>query len=296
MDLPFNRIIIDSRHAASGNSTSFEVSLPESISLPPHAVCFVTDLQVTHTFSSMSNRNEFYFIERDANGVTLVNRAILDTSKTHTADSLASELQTQMNAVSTLSDPGGYTVTFSEDTGLMTFTRAAPGSFMPANDDLLQTPAFQQQAVCQTRGSSGLEAYTPYYNSSMAQLLGLGPRGSMNTSWEQLQLLANLGTTHFSGAVDTRRHHCIYLHSPTLTNFRVLGPSGSRSCIARVPVTSGYGSILTKEHSGHVLDHVPCGGACLRTLLFDLRDANNEPVDLRGGHVSFSLMFATTII
>ena len=166
-----------------------------------------------------------------------------------------------------------------------------------ANDDLLQTPAFQSQAVNQTRGKSGLEAYTPYYKLSMAQLLGLGPRGSMNISFDQLQLLtASLGTTHFSGAVDTRRHHCIYLHSPTLTNFRVLGPSGSRSCIAMVPVTSGYGSILAKEHSGHVLDNIPCGGVCLRTLQFDLRDAHNEPVDLRGGHTSFSMICATTII
>ena len=94
MDLPFNRLIIDSRHAASGNITSCEVSLPEIISLPPHAVCFVSDIQVTHTFSNMSNKNEFYFIERDATGTTLVNRAILDTSKTHSADTLAAELQT----------------------------------------------------------------------------------------------------------------------------------------------------------------------------------------------------------
>ena len=95
MDLPINRIIRDSRHVANGNSTSCEVSLPESISLPPHAVCFVSDIQVTHTFSSMSNRNEFYFIERDATGTTLVNNAILDTSKTHSADTLAAELQTK---------------------------------------------------------------------------------------------------------------------------------------------------------------------------------------------------------
>ena len=161
MYLPFNRIIIDSRHAASGNSTSCEVSLPESISLPPHAVCFVSDIQVTHTFSSMSNRKELYFIDRNANGTTLVNRAILDTSKTHSADTLAAERQPQMNAVSTLSDPGNYTVAFSDDTGLLTFTRPAPGSFILANDDPLQTSSFQTQAVNQTRGASGLEAYTP---------------------------------------------------------------------------------------------------------------------------------------
>ena len=92
MDMPFNRIIIDSRHAANGNNTSFEVSLPESISLPPHAVCFVSDIQVTHTFSSMRNRSEFYFIERDATGTTLVNKAILDTSNTHSAYTLATDL------------------------------------------------------------------------------------------------------------------------------------------------------------------------------------------------------------
>ena len=76
--------------------------------------------------------------------------------------------------------------------------KAGPGSFLLANDDLLQTPAFQSQAVNQTRGNSGLEAYTPYYKSSMALLLGLGPRGSMNISFDQLQMLpASLGTTHF---------------------------------------------------------------------------------------------------
>ena len=204
-------------------------SVCRKASLPPHAVCFVSDIQVTHTFSSMSNRNEFYFIERAANGTTLVNKAILDTSKTHSADTLAATLQTKMNAASTLSDPSKYTVEFSEDTGLPTFTRPAPGSFILANDDLLQTPAFQSQAVNQTRGISGLKAYTPYYKFAMAQLLGLGPCGSMNSSFDQLQLLtASLGTTHFSGAVDTRRHHCIYIHSPTLTNVRVLGPNGNR--------------------------------------------------------------------
>ena len=128
MDLPFNRIIIDSRHAASGNSTSFEVSLPESISLPPQSVCFVSDIQVTHTFSSMSNRNEFYFIERDANGTTLVNKAIWTRAKPvriHTG----CRTPDKMNAVSTLSGPGNYTVEFSDDTGLLTFTRPAQGPF-----------------------------------------------------------------------------------------------------------------------------------------------------------------------
>ena len=50
MDLPFNKIIVDSRHDDSGNSNSFEISLPETISPPHNAVCYVCDLQVTNTF------------------------------------------------------------------------------------------------------------------------------------------------------------------------------------------------------------------------------------------------------
>ena len=100
-----------------------------------------------------------------------------------------------------------------------------------------------------------------------------------------------LGNDHNTGALDLRANHCVYLHSPTLAHYKVLGPAGSRSCIARIAVNSGYGSILTHQHSGHVLDYIPCGGVTLRTLSFELRNANNEVVDMRGGHVSFSIIF-----
>ena len=99
-------------------------------------------------------------------------------------------------------------------------------------------------------------------------------------------------TSASTGAVDVRRTHSLCLHSPTLTNYTCLGPAGSRSILARVPVASGYGSILHQQHSGHILDYTPCGGVTLQTIRFELRNSDNEPVDLRGGHVSFTLLFA----
>ena len=123
-------------------------------------------------------------------------------------------------------------------------------------------------------------------------LLGLGHKSSESTPLSTILALGNvLGNGHNTGALDLRANHCIYLHSPTLTNYKVLGPAGRRSCLARVAVNSGYGSLLTHQHSGHVLDYIPCGGVTLRTLSFEPRHANNEVVDLRGGHVSFRLFF-----
>ena len=117
-------------------------------------------------------------------------------------------------------------------------------------------------------------------------LLGLGHRASENVSLSTLVALNNiLGNDHNAGAPDLRANHCIYLHSPSHTNYKVLGPSGGRSCLARIADNSGYGSILTHQHSGHMMDYMPCGGVALRTLSFELRNANREVVDMRGGHV-----------
>ena len=88
------------------------------------------------------------------------------------------------------------------------------------------------------------------------------------------------------------RAHCAST-APNLTNYKCVGPAGGRSILARVNVTSGYGSVLHQQHSGHILDYTPCGGVTLPTVrFFELRNADNEPVDLRGGHVSFTLLFA----
>ena len=96
MDLPFNKIIVDSRHADAGNSNSFEISLPETLALPHNAVCYVCDLQVTNTFSSVDpNRNTFYWIENELSQ-NVLNRLFL-TNKSYTPDSLATELQTKLN-------------------------------------------------------------------------------------------------------------------------------------------------------------------------------------------------------
>ena len=116
MDLPFNKIIVDSRHADSGNSNSFETRLPETLSLPHNAVCYVCDLQVTNTFSSADqHKNTFYWIEHELSQ-NVLNRVIL-ANKTYTPDTLATELQNKMNAASILRPSPGYVVTFEEDLG-----------------------------------------------------------------------------------------------------------------------------------------------------------------------------------
>ena len=204
-----------------------------------------------------------------------------------------------MNESSIFRPTPGYVVTFEEDLGALKILRAstADKTFILANDDLLQQ-LFSNNVLFQTYDDvNGIQSWTMNYTNpkSAMSLLGLGARSSENiTLFDLLSLGNDLGNTHFTGALDLRANHCIYLHSPSLTNYKVLGPAGSRSCIARIAVNSGYGSILTHQHSGHPLDYIPCGGVTLRTLSFEVRNANNEVVEMRGGHVSFSIIFNAT--
>ena len=298
MDLPFSKIIVGSRHADAGTNSSFEISLPETLTLPHDAVAYVCDLQVTNTFSSTNkNKNTFYWIEQEL-GQNSLNRLVL-TTKSYTPESLATELQTRMNESSIFRPTPGYVVTFEEDLGALKILRAstADKTFILANDDLLQQ-LFSNNVLFQTYDDiNGIQSWTMNYTNpkSAMSLLGLGARSSENiTLFDLLSLGNDLGNTHFTGALDLRANHCIYLHSPSLTNYKVLGPAGSRSCIARIAVNNGYGSSLTHPHSGHPLDYIPCGGVTLRTLSFEVRNANNEVVEMRGGHVSFSIIFNAT--
>ena len=139
IDLPFSKIIVDSRHADAGNRSSFEIARPETLSLPRDAVCYVCDLQVTNTCSTVDpSRNTFYWIENESSQ-NVINRIFL-SNKSYTPESLASELKTALNESSILQPSPGYNVVFDEDRGSLRFTRTgdATKSFFLVNDDLLQ--------------------------------------------------------------------------------------------------------------------------------------------------------------
>ena len=65
-----------------------------------------------------------------------------------------------------------------------------------------------------------------------------------------------------------------------------------RTVIQKVPVETGYGSVLHYEHGGNMYDHIDVGSTTLKMLKFELRDARGNFVDLKGGQFSMTLLFA----
>ena len=103
MGVPFNKIMVDSRRASSGYSTKSEVSLPETLTLPPRAVCPCADVVMAHAMPALgthahgSVKNKCYWLERTGPvgiPVTYLRVAMLDTVQAYTAPTLAGELAT----------------------------------------------------------------------------------------------------------------------------------------------------------------------------------------------------------
>ena len=223
-----------------------------------------------------------------------------------------------MNAVSFFGS-SAYTVSYSSSLHNATISLSAAGDssfpnyhgFIPVSGNVLQYSTLSTYAATKTLiNTSGnsypLGATQSAYSFNTSNLEDAGGLFSLDThvddgfrAAELMATINNSGTstqwpkTYTTNEVDVRNIHTLYLHSNALSNFSAIGPAGSRSVIARLPVTGLSGSVLFKQHSGNMHDIIECSGKMLRVLDFSIRNSQNQIVDLHGGSLSFELVFAS---
>jgi len=297
--LPFN-ILVDSRAATTGTSESFQVSLPETLHLNPDIVMYVNSATCTNSFLPTgavvgTQRDTIYFLERMRTSGMILNRAILP-QRTYDAEELASALQEAMNLTTWMGQ--GYTCTYNVEKQTITVTRPeGDRSFYIVNDDLLADPAFQ--ALVEPRTKFYAEYYLDWNNTKSAhELLGLGKGSSVNVKTPgmiQIMDQQDLVYSFETGAIDVRRVNNVYVHSQALSNRNVISlMAGARTTICKIPVLGQVGDVLHRAHSGHHLDFVDVGNKKLTTLDFEVRDAQNRLLNLRGARPDFRADFRAT--
>jgi hypothetical protein len=97
--------------------------------------------------------------------------------------------------------------------------------------------------------------------------------------------------SHFSGLVDLRRVHSLYLHSSSFAAYNSMGPRNERSIVAKVPVNVGYGGLVTFMSSGSEHDCIEAGVSAISSIQLELRDAAGELLSLNGTHWSCTFLF-----
>ena len=96
---------------------------------------------------------------------------------------------------------------------------------------------------------------------------------------------------HFSGFIDLRRVHSLYIHSTSFAAYNSMGPRNERSIIAKIPVNVGYGGLVTFSSSGSEHDYIEAGVSAISSIQLQLKDAAGELLSLNNTHWSCTLLF-----
>ena len=86
--------------------------------------------------------------------------------------------------------------------------------------------------------------------------------------------------------------HSIFLHAPSFGGYNAVGPRGTRSILAKIPVSVGYGGLVQWHAAGAFHEGMECGVQALNILRFELRDVHGRLLDLRGTSWSMTLLIA----
>ena len=267
MNLHTSKIFVDSRYTLTGNGSSVEVAIPDGIELSRDAHIYLSEFTCVAAWDTLDpSNNRFYVVEAG------VNRSIYLNTGPYDLQTLRDELEAQLNGTGKNPAMGTYTVKLiSSRTGI---GLSETGASLRYLDITVSSGVFKIPD-----------------NANIETIFGLTDPPSTNAlfSWSTGNFNAD---SHASNFVDLRRVHSIYLHAPSFGAYSAVGPRGTRSILAKVPVGVGYGGLVQYHASGGLHEGMQCGVQALNILRFELRDVHGRLLDLRGTSWSMTLLLA----
>jgi len=177
MSATTRKIIVDSRYFSSGNASSGTFEIPEDIEIAGHEALYLQSFHMIASWLSIDYSNDqFRIVEEQANGTTTA-RTLTISHAPYDADSLALQLQNQLNAAGktvlgtysvtrvSSSDPT-VAVSASASSRYYRITLGGNESFMVPNDTQLQSASFYSNWLFWKGAATTLPAPTARTSSS----------------------------------------------------------------------------------------------------------------------------------
>ena len=293
--LSVRKLYIDSRFSQSGTPSSFEFELPEVLDLPRDTVAYITEFTGVCAWDTVNDSNYKLYIVEQHSG-TNQGRIVELTKQPYDSESLRAELETKLNGSGKLTGMGTYSVTRTTSAGATgnaslgaayryySLSVTAGNFWMPSHSQL-RNPGFTNGVWVGTLNGPSYDPKNPQDTNALFNFEdALGDPTNIN----QTAYLS----THVSSFIDLRSKHSLFVHYPSFGNYTSIGPNGTRTVLAKIPVDSAYGSVIHFQNAGHVLDYIEVSTRALKSLTFELRDARGNYVSLNGGHWSMTIVFA----
>lgn len=278
------KIYISSEHRISGDDADFSWQMPLSERIAQETEVLLDQISIPNVFRTVDSHNcNLFWGERNttANPHTRVYFKEVLPHGNYTPQSLGAVIQAKLIAKSlAFGYKNVYSVVYSDITNSYTISKTNNTSNPPVVADFTFWSNRELRLNPVTWAASSVDTYDVLHPASAYKLIGL-PRDAPRTD----------ATTHtLPNCVNLIPHQALYLHSNNMGKIGdAIGPDGSQTILARIPVTAGFGDVI--HHSlSNAADTIDMSGYQLSNLHFRLCDEDSRTVNLRGAGFSFSFL------
>jgi hypothetical protein len=230
----------------------------------------------------VDERSGRLYLSESVAGATTFRIVELDSSP-HDSESLRLALQNALNA-NRPAGLGTYSIVRSSSTG-STATAAIGSAAYRFYTIMLSAGSFAvfPRELVSAQGwyvSQWLAGGGPAYNPAAPQTTVVITFGS-GTAYQ---------SSHQTKYLDLRGRHTLFICSSLVNNDSV-NVNNLRGVLAKVAVTEAYGGLISFQHGGNPYDLVSLRDSSVKRVRLWILDAHGQPVDLRGGEWSATLIF-----
>ena len=269
------KVYIDSRYKTNDrvSNSDFQFELKESLDLPDNTVCYIDDISIPHTWYTIEDYNNQFYIETNNPDFTLSASILTIASCNYTATSLA----TTLNTILQIRSPNdNCSCVYNISVG--TITISSTMDFRIMTDGFVKS---LQGNIGGWYGNNDEEIGHPDYNDLryINEVFRYSTMALSNTYFE-------------TGFTDLFNVHNIYTHFSNLCHYGSIGVRGESTIIKKVHVSSSFGyPIMDSVVAPH--DKIDVSRQLFKTIQFILKNVHGNVIDLHGAHVSFSMVFVT---
>ena len=280
----WRRIVVDSRYKTddSASETDFHISLPYPVRVPQGSHLFVEGVTLGHSWPTIQQgvNDKIYVLEElgpHSNPVQENHKMPVLSPGTYNGPQLAAELQSAMNAISTITIGGTYQYTVTENEGRITVHHNIPNNLGRA---YLYSKEWTDEPATYLHTK-----YTPYNGQSANEVLGYMMNPNQN---DQFIHSGQSVTFHF---MDLQRHKQLFLCAPGLGESSMQLLNGDTTCIRRILCgASMQGDVITDTLGTTLAPVTFTSEEVLHRMHFILRGWDGKPVATGGHQLSFELV------
>ena len=272
--LEIKKIYVDTRFktADSKSDSDFSIELPRSFNVPADVVCYIQEIVIPISYSTIDSRNNNLYFKFRHNNV-FENLMITLDSKNYNGTTFTEAMKTKLNAAV---QPYNFNfdITYDYTDNLLTIKLidTRPNKSIPILFEIISDPDLKNGSYNNTPISAP---------KTLNQILRITKSMMFVEGGSQYRIYIDLHTTRN-----------LYLTSSALSSYNITSNFNvSDTIIKKIPVRASFNEMLFDVGCADGLDYVDVSRRCLRTIDFKLVDSFFNVVDLRNNHFSFSILF-----